>query len=53
MDMMDPTLSLQDDEALEVQRLINTALLCIQNAAESSSTACCSLIFGNSRNLEH
>jgi len=34
MDLVDPTLSLQDEEVQEVQRLINTALLCIQNAAD-------------------
>ncbi|KAG0564234.1 hypothetical protein KC19_8G094300 [Ceratodon purpureus] len=34
MDLVDPTLSLKDDEKLEVQRLINIALLCVQNAPE-------------------
>lgn len=35
MDMVDKTMSLEGDEdELEVQRLINIALLCIQNVAE-------------------
>jgi len=34
MDLVDPTMSLQDEEKLEVQRLITTSLLCIQISAE-------------------
>jgi len=34
MELIDPTMSLQDDEKVEVHRLINIALLCIQNEAE-------------------
>lgn len=34
MDLVDPTMSLQDEEKLEVHRLINIALLCIQNEPE-------------------
>lgn len=34
MEVVDTSLSLQDDEILEVERVINIALLCIQNAAE-------------------
>ncbi|KAG0564236.1 hypothetical protein KC19_8G094400 [Ceratodon purpureus] len=38
MDLVDPTLSLRDDEKFEVQRLINIALLCVQNAPEQRPT---------------
>ncbi|KAG0561582.1 hypothetical protein KC19_9G075500 [Ceratodon purpureus] len=34
LDLVCPTLSLQDDEKPQVQRLINTALLCIQHTGE-------------------
>jgi hypothetical protein len=34
MDLVDPYVSLQDEEKPEVHRLINIALLCIQNEAE-------------------
>lgn len=34
MELVDCTMSLQDDEKLEVHRLINIALLCIRNEAE-------------------
>ncbi|KAG0618722.1 hypothetical protein M758_4G087800 [Ceratodon purpureus] len=34
MDLVDPHMSLQDEEKLEVHRLINIALLCIQNEPE-------------------
>nr|APU94847.1 leucine-rich repeat receptor-like protein kinase [Pohlia nutans] len=38
MDLVDPTLSLQDNEKTEMQRLINIALLCAQNEAEQRPT---------------
>ncbi|KAG0504688.1 hypothetical protein M758_11G071100 [Ceratodon purpureus] len=38
MDLVDPKLNLRDDERLEVQRLINIALLCVQNTAEQRPT---------------
>ena len=38
MDLVDPTLILRDDEKAEVQRLINIALLCSQDAAEQRPT---------------
>lgn len=34
MDLIDPNISLQDEEKLEVQRLITVSLLCVQTAAE-------------------
>jgi hypothetical protein len=34
VELVDRTMSLQDEEKLEVHRLINIALLCIQNEAE-------------------
>ncbi|KAG0559647.1 hypothetical protein KC19_10G121000 [Ceratodon purpureus] len=34
MELIDPTMSLQDDEMLEVHRVINVALHCIQNEAD-------------------
>ncbi|KAG0615338.1 hypothetical protein M758_5G033200 [Ceratodon purpureus] len=38
MDLVDPRLILQDEEKVEVQRLINIALLCSQDAAEKRPT---------------
>ena len=38
MDLVDPKLNLRDDERLEVQRLINIALLCVQSTAEQRPT---------------
>ena len=38
MDLVDPTLILQDDERAEVLRLINIALLCSQDEAEQRPT---------------
>ncbi|KAG0559504.1 hypothetical protein KC19_10G110300 [Ceratodon purpureus] len=38
MDLVDSTMSLQDEEKQEVQRVINIALLCIQNVAEERPT---------------
>lgn len=38
VDLVDPTLILQDDERAEVLRLINIALLCSQDAAEQRPT---------------
>jgi hypothetical protein len=39
MDLVDPTLNLRDEqERTEVQRVINIALLCVQNAAEQRPT---------------
>jgi hypothetical protein len=34
MELVDPTLSIQFDEEVEVQRVITTALACLQTAAE-------------------
>jgi hypothetical protein len=38
MDMVDSTMSLQFEEKVEVRRVINIALHCIQNAAEDRPT---------------
>lgn len=38
MHLVDPTLDLQDDQKLQVQRLINIALLCLQNNDEQRPT---------------
>lgn len=38
MDLVDSAISLQDEEKLEKQRVINIGLLCIQNEAEEWSS---------------
>ncbi|KAG0557516.1 hypothetical protein KC19_11G136800 [Ceratodon purpureus] len=38
MDLVDPTMNLQDDEKADVQRLFNIALLCSQDSAEERPT---------------
>jgi hypothetical protein len=38
MELVDPTLQLTDEDARDVQRVINVCLLCIQTAAEKRPT---------------